>query len=137
MDEIKVGMSMTLQKKVTIDDTSLNYGSGKIENLLATPRLVAFMIEASSQLIDPLLSEGLISIGHHIELDHFSPTVLGSTVTVEVKITSIIEGKIHLDMRAYDDFGQIGKGKHTRTVVNLNLLMEKAQSRETDAPDVN
>ena len=33
MDEIKVGMSMTLQKKVTIDDTSLNYGSGKIENL--------------------------------------------------------------------------------------------------------
>ena len=134
MDEIKVGMVMTLQKKVTIDDTSLNYGSGKIENLLATPRLVAFMIEASSQLIDPVLSEGLISIGHHVELDHFSPTVLGSTVTVEVKVASIVDGKIHLEMRAYDDYGQIGKGKHTRSVVNLNLLMDKAKGREIDSP---
>lgn len=135
MEEIKVGKTLTLQKKVTIDDTSLNYGSGKIENLLATPRLVAFMIEAGSQLIDPNLPEGQVSIGHHVELDHFSPTVLGSTVTVEVKVTSILEGKIHLDMRAYDDYGQIGKGKHTRTVVNLNLLMEKAQLRETDTPE--
>jgi len=130
IEPIKVGMTLTLQKKISVDDTALNYGSGKIPNLFATPRLVAFLIEASSQLMDPKLPEGYVSVGHHIEVDHFNPTVVGSTVTIEVKIISAENGKYTLGMRAYDDFGQIGSGKHTRTVVNYEKMMEKAQNRE-------
>ncbi|HAS72630.1 MAG TPA: hypothetical protein DCS67_00625, partial [Clostridiales bacterium UBA8960] len=87
-DDIRIGMTLTLQKKVGIDDTALHYGSGKVPYLLATVRLVAFMIEASAQLIDPHLPEGYGSIGHHLEVDHFKPTMIGSTVTVEVKVSA-------------------------------------------------
>ncbi|MCA0385335.1 MAG: thioesterase family protein [Firmicutes bacterium] len=131
-DDLKVGLVHTLQKKVTIDDTALNYGSGKIQNLFATPKLVAFMVEASSQLMDPLLPEGFISIGHHVEVDHFKPTLLGATVTIEVKIEKIENGKYTLSMRAYDEYGQIGRGNHTRSVVPYNRLMEKAENRERE-----
>ena len=132
IDTIKVGMTLTLQKKITVDDTALNYGSGKIPNLFATPRLVAFLIEASSQLIDPKLPEGFVSVGHHVEVDHFNPTVVGSTVTIEIKVLNVDHGKYTLGMKAYDDFGQIGSGTHTRTVVNYEKMMEKAQSREIE-----
>jgi len=129
-DNIQVGMTLTLQKKVEHEDTSLNYGSGKIENLLATPKLVAFMIEASSQLMDPLLPEGIISVGHHVEVEHFKPTLIGSTVSVEVKIVRIESGKYVLSMRAYDEYGQIGTGLHTRTILPLRKLEEIAEKRE-------
>lgn len=131
-DDIKVGLTLTLQKKVGVEDTALNYGSGKVENLLATVRLVAFMIEASAQLIDPHLPEGYGSIGHHLEVDHFKPTMIGATVTVEVKVSSIESGKYVITMRAYDEYGQIGVGKNTRSIVSLEKLMHKAEERERE-----
>lgn len=131
-DDIQIGMVLTLQKKVGIDDTALHYGSGKVENLLATVRLVAFMIEASSQLIDPHLPEGYGSIGHHLEVDHFKPTMIGSTVTVEVKVSAIENSKYLITMRAYDEYGQVAVGKNTRSIVSLDRLMQKAEERERE-----
>ena len=64
------GMTTTLQKKIGLDDIALNYGSGKIENLLATPKLVAFMVEACARLIDPTLPDGFVTVGHGISIEH-------------------------------------------------------------------
>lgn len=127
---LEVGTVHTLQKKVTIEDTSLKFGSGKIDNLFATPRLVAFLIEASSAMIDPSLPEGYVSIGHHVEVDHFKPSTLGATITVEVRIVKVDRWKYTIQMKAYDDFGQIGVGKHTRSVIQHKILMDKASLRE-------
>ncbi len=123
------GMSRTFQKKITIDDTALNYGSGKIQDLFATPRLVAFMIEASAQLIDTYLPDGYVSVSNSIEVDHYKSTLVGSTVTVEVVIAGFENGKYQIIMTAYDEFGQIGSGKHSRSVVNYRSLMLKAEQR--------
>lgn len=132
-NQLKEGMTLTLQKKVTIDDTALHYGSGKIENLFATPRLVALMIEASTQLIDPLLQEGYISVGRHVEVDHYKPSLIGSTITIEITLDKIENEKFLLLMKAYDEYGPVGSGKHTRTVVNYSSLMERAQNRERES----
>lgn len=132
IDPISKGKNLVIQRKVTMEDTSLNYGSGKIENLFATPRLVAMMIEASSMLIDKALPEGFISIGKHVEVDHFKPTLLGGTVSVEVKVEESDETKVTLTMEAYDEVGKIGEGKHTRILVNQMKLNERAQDREKE-----
>jgi len=124
-----IGMSRTFQKKITIDDTALNYGSGKIQDLFATPRLVAFMIEASAQLIDNALPDGYVSVSNNLEVDHIKSTLIGSTVTLEVVIIGYDEGKYKLNMIAYDEFGKIGYGKHSRSIVNHNSLMLKAEAR--------
>lgn len=125
-----VGMSYTLQKKITIDDTALNYGSGKVQELFATPRLIALMIEASAQLIDPTLPEGFVSVGNQVSVDHFKPTLQGATVTIEVKITGFEEGRYIFEMIAYDEFGQIGNGRHARSIVNYSSLLDKAHARQ-------
>lgn len=124
------GMSFNLQKKIGLDDTALNYGSGKIENLFAIPRLVALMVEACARLIDPMLPEGFVSVGNSIFVDHFKPTLMGSTVTVEVTISGFESGKYKFEMSAYDEFGQIGTGSHSRSIVHLESFMHKAESRE-------
>ncbi|MBF4695709.1 thioesterase family protein [Fusibacter ferrireducens] len=132
MKKIEVGKSMVIQRKIMEEDTSLNYGSGKIENLFATPRLVALMIEASSMLVDNMLPEGFVSVGKHIEVDHFKPTMLGGTVSVAVKVLESSEDKLTLSMEAYDEIGKIGEGKHVRYIVNQKKLQERAYLRETE-----
>lgn len=125
-----IGMSSTIQKKITIDDTALNYGSGKILDLFATPKLVALMVEASSQLMDAQLADGFVSVGNSLDVDHLKPTLIGATVTIEVKVVSYENDKYILNMTAYDEFGQIATGKHSRSIVNYASLMQKALARE-------
>lgn len=127
---VTVGMKHTIQKRVEVEDTSLNYGSGKIENLLATPRLVALAIEAGSRLVDPLLPEGFVSVGRHIELDHFKATVIGATVTVVAEVDATGADAVYLSISCFDEHGLIAIGKHTRRTVNHAKLLEKASLRD-------
>jgi len=130
MHVFKVGESFTLQKKITEKDTALNYGSGKLENLFATPSLVGMMIEASSRLLDEQLEEGFITIGRKVMVEHNKPSVLGETVSVKVVVNDVEGANISIEMIAYDEVGEIGRGHHERVVVNKKALLNKANKRE-------
>lgn len=130
MYNLNVGDTLTIQKKVTNESAALNYGSGELKNLFATPSLVALMIEGSTQLVDPKLDEGLISVGKVANVTHEKPTVIGETITLEVKINEIKDNKIVLNMKAYDEIGLIGFGQNERYIVNKKGLLDRAMARE-------
>ena len=130
MPNIKIGESITIQKKVTESDTAINYGSGKLDNLFATPSLVALMIEASTVLLDEQLEEGFITVGKSIQVNHEKPTILGQTISLKVTIKEYKANLIKIDMEAFDEIGKIGSGHHERTIVNKNRLLERASLRE-------
>lgn len=130
MPKIKMGESITIQKKVTESDTAINYGSGQLDNLFATPSLVALMIEASTKLLDERLEEGFITVGKSVQVDHEKPTILGQTISLKVTIESYESNKIKINMQAFDEIGKIGSGHHERMVVNKNKLLENASLRE-------
>ncbi|WP_432401927.1 thioesterase family protein [Wukongibacter sp. M2B1] len=127
--KIEVGSNVTVQRTVQKEDTALNYGSGKLEKLFATPSLVALMIEASVKLLDDKLPEGFITVGKKAEIVHEKTTVLGETISVNVEVDKFDGNKINLNMTAYDEIGIIGRGAHERIIVNKNALLEKAQKR--------
>lgn len=127
--EMNTGMSKSVQKVITREDTALNFGSGALDNLLATPTLAALMIEAAVKLIDPLLPEGYITIGKSIEIEHEHPTIQGMTVTVTAKLMEIDENNLYLEIIAYDELGRIGSGYHKRQIVNHDILMSKVEER--------
>jgi predicted thioesterase len=129
ISELKSGMSKSVQKVITKEDTALNFGSGALTNLLATPTLVALMIEASVKLIDPLLPEGYITIGRTMEIEHEHPTKEGVTVTVTAKLLEINESRLSLEIIAFDELGRIGSGYHERQIVNNDILMSKVEER--------
>jgi len=126
---IDVGTSLTIQKKVKHEDTALHYGSGKLDTLLATPSLVALMIEAAVKAIDEKLPEGFITVGKMTKVVHEKPTMLDATVSVKIEVKDFDGEKIILDMAAYDEVGLIGRGTHERVIVNKNALLKRAQER--------
>ncbi len=123
--DLKAGDNITIQKKVTIEDTALKYGSGKLRDLLATPSLVGLMIEASVKLIDSHLMEGFISVGKQTSVIHEKPTTIGETISVNVEIKEIVNNRYYLTMQAYDETGLVGTGEHVRTIVNEKWMMLK------------
>lgn len=129
---IEIGSNITIQRVVKEQDTALNYGSGKLEKLFATPSLVALMIEASVKLIDDELPEGLISVGKMSKVVHEKPTILGETVTLKLEVKEFDGSKVVLEMIAYDEIGIIGKGNHQRIIVNKNSLLRKANERAAE-----
>lgn len=128
--QIPVGETITIQKKVTEEETVASYGTGQVDNLLSTPALVALMQEASAQLLDTMLPEGFITVTQMVQVIHEKPSHLGSMVTVKVEVTAFDGNKIQLAMHAYDDFGPIGVGNHIRAIVNKQSLIKRMNERE-------
>ncbi|SKC77888.1 thioesterase family protein [Maledivibacter halophilus] len=126
---IKIGSNITIQRVVREQDTALNYGSGKLDKLFATPRLVALMIEASVKLVDSKLPEGFISVGKMTKVVHEQPTILGQTVSLKLEVKKFDGNNIIFEMIAYDEIGIIGKGTHERIIVNKKSLLRKANER--------
>lgn len=129
MPELSLGMSKSVQKVITKDDTALNFGSGALKDLLATPTLIALMIEAAVDTVDPLLPDSYITIGKGIEIEHEFPTKEGMTVTVTAKLIEVDGNTLSFEIIAYDEIGRIGTGHHARQIVNYDILMNKVDER--------
>lgn len=130
---IEVGSTLTIQKRVEKEYTAHNYGSGLLDDLLATPSLIAFMIEASAKLIDDKLQMGTISVGRMIMITHDKPTVMGSVVCVKASVKEFDGRRIVLDLSAYDEKGKIAEGIHERLIVDKELLLQSAYRRAAES----
>jgi len=126
---IIIGDTLTIQKTVSESDTSGNFLPADVEDLFSTPALVAMMMEASVKLVDERLPDGFISVGKSAEVTHDYPTVLGANITVKVEIKSFDGYHVDLKMTARDESGVIGRGTHTRSIVNKRWMQMKVQKR--------
>lgn len=127
--EFKPGMSKSVHKVVTSEDTALNFGSGALNSLLATPTLVAMMIEAAVELIDPQLPDGYLTIGKSMEIEHEQPSREGMTITVTAKLVEVNGNILSFEIIAYDELGRIGSGYHERHIVKNDILVRKVSER--------
>jgi fluoroacetyl-CoA thioesterase len=126
--ELKPGLSKTVQKTITESDT-LAFGRGALTELLATPSLTALMIEAAISAVDPVLPEGYVTVGKSTAVSYQNPTIIGMTVTVMASLAEIDKNRLVFDITAFDELGQIARGKHERIIVDAAVFMQKAHRR--------
>ena len=126
--DIKPGLSKTVQKNIT-EAEIMDLGRGSLKELLATPALTALMIESTISMIEPLLPEGYVTIGTCTTITYLNPTVLPATVTVVATLVEIEGRKLVFESMAFDEMGQIARGKHERRIVNADHFMGAAHKR--------
>lgn len=105
-------------------------GSGLLP-VYSTPFMISLMENASSDYLAKELPEGKGSVGIHIEVDHISASPIGMKIKAVTEVTGISEnGKtVEFKVEAYDEAGLIGKGKHTRAIIDNERFMKKCQSK--------
>lgn len=126
---IKEGMSIFFDKEVVSSDTAASYGSKALDFLLSTPGLVAMLINASAELLDPLVPKDCLTVGNSVELYHEKPTLLGENVRLVVTVKQVEGDRILLDFVAHDKVGVIARGKHERYVVLGDDVLHVAYER--------
>lgn len=125
---VSVGRSAKVSRLVKESDTATSYSKG-LEEFLATTVVIGMGIQASALAIDQYLPEGYISIGREIEFEHFASTMQGVRVTVEATVIEVQSQYMVLEIKAVDEAGEIGRGKHRRSIVKIEYLLARAAKR--------
>ena len=125
---IDVGKEFSVKIKVEEKDTAAVHGSGTLA-VLATPRMVALMEEASYKCISADLEEGTTTVGTLMNVKHLAATPVGMEVTATAKVIAAEGRKIVFKVEAYDEAGLIGEGEHERFCVFAEKFVAKTYSK--------
>ena len=126
--EITVGMKGEVSTLVEREDTAREVGSGDLL-VYATPCMVALMEGAACEAISEALSDTQTTVGTGLNIEHLSATPVGLEVRAEAEVTEVNGKVITFAVRAFDEAGEIGKGTHTRVLVNSQKFLEKTYNK--------
>lgn len=102
---------------VSDDDTARSMGSGDVD-VLATPRLIAWLEAETLTEAAPHLRDGETSVGSRIAVDHLKATPVGGSVDVVADPPVVTGRRLSFAVRAEDEQGDlVAEGQITRMVV--------------------
>jgi len=127
---LTIGKEYGFEEFVTDKDTAKAMGSGHLE-VFATPTMIAWMELAAYRLLEVLISEGQTSVGTNICVSHTAATPVGLMIETKAKIISVKGRTVTFEVSACDGYGEIGRGTHTRVIVDEEKFMKKAQNKKT------
>lgn len=120
------GLTATTELVVGEADTAIAIGSGEVP-VLATPRVLALMEEATVLALVGHLAEGQSTVGMRVQLEHISPTAVGGTVRAEAHLEKIEGRRLSFTVAAHDARGLVAAGKVTRVLIDVERFLEKAR----------
>lgn len=123
-EEIKIGLVRKEEKIVGQEETAAAYGSGLVD-VFATPAMIAFMEHTAMYTVKKLLPQGFSTVGTHVNISHSKATPVGMKVFCEATLVEIDGRKLVFEVTARDEEGEIGKGTHTRFIIDEKKFMAK------------
>lgn len=121
---IPVGVSYEASQTVTENDTASRYGSGLVA-VFATPAMVALMENASLNAVISYLPSGFNTVGVEIAVSHVKATPINQVVKCKATLVSIDGRRLDFEVVATDEEGLIGKGTHSRFIIETEKFMAK------------
>lgn len=124
MKMIKPGLSHEIEELVTIDKSAHYVGSGNLE-VYSTPSMITLIEKTSLRCIEAYLQKSESSVGGHVNVLHLLPTAIGQRVVCKSTVSSIKHNKIDFEVTVYEKDKLVGKGTHTRFIVDMASFMAK------------
>ena len=85
--------------------------------------------KAATAAVDGFLEAGQSTVGTHMDVSHDAATPLGMRVWAEAELIALDGRALTFAVSAFDDTGPIGKGLHTRFVIQAEKFMAKANGK--------
>ena len=86
--ELKTGLRGTAFLEVKKNDLSVAFKSGEVP-VLATPRVVALIEEATLDAISGSLEKNKTTVGMRVRIDHLTPISLGGNITAHAILEQV------------------------------------------------
>lgn len=127
-ESIKIGLAGEKSTAVTMDSTALAMGSGDLR-VFATPAMAALVEGCCAESVEDLIDESDTTVGSRLEIEHLSPSPVGVGVVCKSRLTAIDGRRLDFEFEVFDSSGPVGRGSHTRYIVNADGLMKKATDK--------
>jgi len=128
--DISLGKSASVSVFVDEHNIARAVGSGSAA-VFATPMMIALMERAACEVLSGALEEGQTSVGIMINVEHTAASPIGAEISATATIEGVFGRKIEFTVFARDDMGEIGKGTHSRIIVDEAKFAAKASKRKS------
>ncbi len=125
---MEIGVKGQSAHTVTPQDTALAQGSGSLD-VLATPKLVAWMEQAAWTSVQPFLNDGESTVGTRMDISHEAATPIGMAVRCESTLFCIEGRKLAFDITAFDEEGVVARASHERFIIGSARFLEKTNAK--------
>jgi predicted thioesterase len=119
------GLSATVPLTVSDTDTAVALRSGDVP-VLATPRLVALVEEATVAAVAPALGPADTTVGTRVELDHLAPTLVGATVQASAELVAVDGRRLEFAVAVLQGQTLLAQGRVLRVVVDRERFLGRA-----------
>ena len=125
---LQAGITGRAETVVDHSNTAKFLGSGELE-VFATPSMIALMEQTCQKSVADALEPGQGTVGTHLDISHDAATPLGMKVTVDSELVEVDGRKLVFAVKAYDECGLIGQGKHERFIINNEKFLAKVNAK--------
>ena len=89
-----------------------------VEGILSTSRMISLMEDTCLAAVQPLLDEGQITVGTHVDVSHVGTARAGEEITVRIRLTKVTQRRLlSFEVEVEAPAGIISTGTHQRLVV--------------------
>ncbi|MDP6650232.1 MAG: hotdog domain-containing protein [Acidimicrobiales bacterium] len=121
---VTVGLQGQSHMTVGDTDTSIAFHSGDVP-VLATPRLVALLEEATVHALTGHLDDGQTTVGMRVQIDHLAPTGVGIDVRATATLEAVEGRRLTFSAEATDGTSPVASATITRVVVDTSRFLER------------
>jgi len=129
MEGLKPGILGESKIMVSEHTTAIAYGSGGVA-VFATPAMIGLMENAALNSVQPILSEGLTTVGTKVDIKHLAATPIGMEVVAKSELVEVDGKRLVFKVEAFDDKDKIGEGVHERFIVDLAKFVDRANGKK-------
>jgi predicted thioesterase len=122
------GRTGTATLIVAEEHTAPKLGSGRAP-VLGSPAMVALIEAAAVACVEEQLPEGQETLGIHLDVEHIAATPAGLSVTATAELIEVSGRKLVFKVEARDARELIGRGRHTRIIVDSARFRAKAAAK--------
>lgn len=126
---ITTGIKGRLEQTVTDQLTAAHIGSGLVK-VFATPMMIALIEQTCYESVLPYLEEGQGTVGTLVNVTHSAATPVGMRVWCESQLVKVDRRRLVFEVKAYDECGLIGEGRHERFVIDSAKFQAKIDAKK-------
>ena len=123
-----IGLKGHLEQTVTEEVTADRIGSGLVK-VFATPMMIALIEQTCNESVVPFLEEGQGTVGTHVDVSHCAATPVGMRVWCDSELVEIDRRRLVFAVKAYDECGLIGEGRHERFIIDSAKFQAKIDAK--------
>src|SRR5580692_5072392 len=126
---------ISLVRRILVEKEKTISFMGEEGRVYATPWMIGDIEYTSRDLILAHADAGEDSVGVEVAVRHLAPTLPGMTVEITARVTAVEGRKVAFEVVAKDELDEIGRGTHTRFVVDVQKTIQRLKAKAAKRAD--